>query len=322
MIFHNPLYLILLFVVSFTFYFRFSKSKKYEGTILFPTKSLFSKNILSRAKLKLRILRFFEILILVLIVIAIARPQKIEELSQSKIDVIDILMVLDISSSMLADDFPPNRLEAVKNTAKEFIKSREGDRIGVVVFAGQSFIQCPLTTDVEVLLNLIDEIEVASKDFDGTAIGMAIANATNRLRESLSESKIMILLSDGSNNSGEIDPPTAAKLANEFEIKIYTIAAGTDNSISRIPGRGMIRNEIDINTLKDISNETGGQFFRATDKEALSQIYARIDELERSEIEVKNFTDYEELFRWFLVPALFLSLIYFVLRRYIFKVII
>ena len=322
MIFHNPLYLILLFVVSFTFYFRFSKSKKYEGTILFPTKSLFSKNILSRAKLKLRILRSFEILILVLIVIAIARPQKIEELSQSKIDVIDILMVLDISSSMLADDFPPNRLEAVKNTAKEFIKSREGDRIGVVVFAGQSFIQCPLTTDVEVLLNLIDEIEVASKDFDGTAIGMAIANATNRLRESLSESKIMILLSDGSNNSGEIDPPTAAKLANEFEIKIYTIAAGTDNSISRIPGRGMIRNEIDINTLKDISNETGGQFFRATDKEALSQIYARIDELERSEIEVKNFTDHEELFRWFLVPALFLSLIYFVLRRYIFKVII
>ena len=167
-----------------------------------------------------------------MIIIALARPQKAEELSQRKIDVIDILMVLDISSSMLADDFPPNRLEAVKKTAKEFIKSREGDRIGVVVFAGQSFIQCPLTTDIEVLLNLVDEIDVASKDVDGTAIGMAIANATNRLRESLSESKIMILLSDGSNNSGEIDPPTAAKLANEFGIKIYTIAAGTDNSIS------------------------------------------------------------------------------------------
>ena len=149
---------------------------------------------------------------------------------------------------------------------------------------------------------------------------MAIANATNRLRESLSESKIMILLSDGSNNSGEIDPPTAAKLANEFGIKIYTIAAGTNNSISE-SRRGMIRNEIDTNTLKDISKETGGQFFRATDKEALSQIYARIDELERSEIEVRNFTDYKELFRWFLVPALFLALIYFVLKRYIFKVI-
>ena len=322
MSFHNPLYLVLLFVVPFTFYFRFRKSKKYEGTILFPTKALFSKNILSEAKLKLRILRLFEILILVLIIIALARPQKAEELSQKKIDVIDILMVLDISSSMLADDFPPNRLEAVKKTAKEFIKSRDGDRIGVVVFAGQSFIQCPLTTDVEVLLNLVDEIDIASKDVDGTAIGMAIANATNRLRESLSESKIMILLSDGSNNSGEIDPPTAAKLANEFGIKIYTIAAGTNNSISRIPGRGMIRNEIDTNTLKDISKETGGQFFRATDKEALSQIYAKIDELERSEIEVRNFTDYKELFRWFLLPALFLALIYFVLKRYIFKVII
>ena len=117
-----------------------------------------------------------------MIIIALARPQKAEELSQRKIDVIDILMVLDISSSMLADDFPPNRLEAVKKTAKEFIKDRKGDRIGVVVFAGQSFIQCPLTTDVEVLLNLVDEIDVASKDFDGTAIGMAIANATNRLR--------------------------------------------------------------------------------------------------------------------------------------------
>ena len=318
--FNDPLYLILLLVVPIAFYFRFKNSSKYDGTIFFPSKRLFSKNILSRAKFKLRILRIIEILVAVLIIIALARPQKVEELSQNKIDVIDILMVLDISSSMLADDFPPNRLEAVKNTAKEFIRSRKDDRIGVVVFAGQSFIQCPLTTDIEVLLNLVDEIDVASKDFDGTAIGMAIANATNRLRESLSESKIMILLSDGSNNSGEIDPSTAAKLANEFGIKIYTIAAGTDNSISRIPGRGMIRNEIDINTLKDISKETGGQFFRATDKEALSQIYGKIDQLERSQIEVRNFTNYKELFRWFLLPALFLSLIYFVLKRYIFKV--
>ena len=179
MSFHNPVYFVLLFVVPFTIYLRIRKSKKYDGTILFPSKVLFSKNILSRAKLKLRILRLIEILILFLIIIALARPQKAEELSQRKIDVIDILMVLDISSSMLADDFPPNRLEAVKKTAKEFINSREGDRIGVVVFAGQSFIQCPLTTDVEVLLNLVDEIDVASKDVDGTAIGMAIANATN-----------------------------------------------------------------------------------------------------------------------------------------------
>ena len=221
---------------------------------------------------------------------------------------------------MLADDFSPNRLEVVKNTAKEFIRSREGDRLGILVFAGQSFIQCPLTTDINVLSKLVDEISVASKDYDGTAIGMAIANATNRLRDSESKSKIMILLSDGSNNSGEIDPTTASNLASEFGIKIYTIAAGTDKSVSRIPGRGLIRNEIDIETLKMISKETGGKFFRATDKKALSAIYDEISILERSEIKIKSFTTYSELFRWFLVPALILSFFYLFLKRYFFKV--
>ena len=149
---------------------------------------------------------------------------------------------------------------------------------------------------------------------------MAIANATNRLRDSQSKSKIMILLSDGSNNSGEIDPTTASNLASEFGIKIYTIAAGTDNSVSRIPGRGLIRNEIDIETLKMISKETGGKFFRAINKEALSAIYDEISILERSEIEIKSFTTYYELYRWFLVPALILSFFYLFLKRYFFKV--
>ena len=228
--------------------------------------------------------------------------------------------MLDISSSMLADDFSPNRLEVVKNTAKEFISSRNGDRIGVVVFAGQSFIQCPLTVDIEVLNNLIDEINVADREYDGTAIGMAIANATNRLRESKSKSKIMILLSDGSNNSGEIDPATAATIANKFNIKIYTIAAGTDQSFSRIPGRGLIRNEIDTKTLKEISSKTGGQFFRAADKDALSDIYREIDNLERSEIEVNNYTKYEELYAWFLIPAIIIVFFYVIIKKYFFRV--
>jgi len=228
--------------------------------------------------------------------------------------------VLDISSSMLADDFSPNRLEVVKNTAKEFISSRHGDRIGVVVFAGQSFIQCPLTVDIEVLNNLIDEINVADREYDGTAIGMAIANATNRLRESKSKSKIMILLSDGSNNSGEIDPATAATIANKFDIKIYTIAAGTDQSFSRIPGRGLIRNEIDTKTLKEISSKTGGQFFRAADKDALSNIYREIDKLERSEIEVNNYTKYQELYAWFLIPAIIIVFYYMIIKKYLFRV--
>ncbi len=320
MSFQSPLFLLLLIIIPGIIYFYRNHSNKVEATILFSSKSLFSNKVLSRAKIKNRVLKTFEIIILALIIIALARPQKIDKLVEKNIDVIDILLVLDISSSMLADDFSPNRLEVVKKTAKDFISSREGDRIGVVVFAGQSFIQCPLTTDIKVLLNLVDEISVADKDYDGTAIGMAIANATNRLRDSKSKSKTMILLSDGSNNSGEIEPSTAAKIANEFGIKIYTIAAGTNKSVSRIPGRGLIQNEIDIETLKNISNETGGKFFRAIDKEALSNIYQEINNLERSEIEVKDFTNYIELFRWFLIPALILAIKYFIIKRYLFKV--
>jgi Ca-activated chloride channel family protein len=301
-------------------YFYKYYSDKFEGAVLFSSERFFTGNVKINGEYKNKILKVIEVTILALIIVATARPQKIDELVKSKIEIIDILLVLDISSSMLADDFSPNRLEVVKKTAKEFIDSREGDRLGILVFAGQSFIQCPLTTDINVLSKLVDEISVASKDYDGTAIGMAIANATNRLRDSQSKSKIMILLSDGSNNSGEIDPTTASNLASEFGIKIYTIAAGTNNSVSRIPGRGLIRNEIDIETLKMISKETGGKFFRATDKEALSAIYDEISILERSEIEIKSFTTYYELFRWFLVPALILSFFYLFLKRYFFKV--
>ena len=319
MSFHSPLFLFLLIILPAIIFWYWFYNNKIEGTILISSSSLFSKDVRLRGKIKNRILKIFEIIILGLIIVALARPQKVDKLVEKNIDVIDILLVLDISSSMLADDFSPNRLEVVKNTAKDFISSREGDRIGVVVFAGQSFIQCPLTTDIKVLLNLVDEISVAAKDYDGTAIGMAIANATNRLRESESKSKTMILLSDGSNNSGEIEPSTAAKIANEFGIKIYTIAAGTNKSVSRIPGRGLIRNEIDIETLKNISNETGGQFFRATDKVALSNIYQEINNLERSEIEVKDFTNYYELYHWLLIPSLFLAFIYFLMKKYFFR---
>ena len=158
---------------------------------------------------------------------------------------------------MLATDFKPNRLEVVKKTAKNFISKRDGDRLGILVFAGESFIQCPLTIDKDVLLSLMDEVSVAQQSYDGTAIGMAIANATNRLRNSASKSKVMILLSDGSNNSGELDPSTAADLAKQFNIKIYTIGAGTNDDVSFIPGRGYIRNEIDEKSLKAIAKKTG-----------------------------------------------------------------
>ena len=310
--------LLIILPVSLFYHKKYGKSR--EGTILFSSEKYFSDKVKSKGESRHRWIKIIEFLILFLIIISLARPRKVDNLSESKIDVVDILLVLDISSSMLADDFIPNRLEVVKNTAKDFIHSRNGDRLGVVVFAGQSFIQCPLTVDTDVLNNLIDEISVADREYDGTAIGMAIANATNRLRDSEAKSKIMILLSDGSNNTGEIDPPTAAMIASNFGIKIYTIAAGTDESFSRIPGRGLIRNEIDVKTLQEISAKTGGKFFRATDREALSDIYKEIDGLERSLIEIRDFTQYKELYTFLLFPALILGFIMMILKSYYFKV--
>ena len=318
--FQHPWFLLLLIILPFYLIYYEKYGKNREGTVLFSSEKYFSDKVKNRGKSRHRWIKLFEYLILFLIIIALARPRKVDSLSETKIDVVDILLVLDISSSMLADDFTPNRLEVVKNTAREFISSRSGDRLGVVVFAGQSFIQCPLTVDIDVLNDLINEINAADREYDGTAIGMAIANATNRLRDSEAKSKIMILLSDGSNNAGEIDPATAAMIASKFGIKIYTIAAGTDKSFSRIPGRGLIRNEIDVKTLKDISAKTGGKFFRATDKEVLSAIYKEIDGLERSLIETRNFTQYKELYLLLLFPALILGFIMMILKSYHFRV--
>ena len=269
--------------------------------------------------LRYKIVLYLKILTLALIILAIARPRKIDQLQMTNVDVVDIILVIDISSSMLAEDFKPNRLEAVKEAAQNFITNRQGDRIGLLVFAGETFIQCPLTTDNQVLSSLLKEIRIAEKEYDGTAIGMAIANATNRLRNSKSKSKVMILLSDGSNNAGELDPITAADLANQFDIKIYTIGAATDQSLTYIPGVGRMINEIDEKTLKEIAKETGGKYFRAKDQNMLSEIYAQIDRMERTEIEVKSFTKYKELFGWFLIPALIIGMSTETLNRTVFN---
>ena len=270
-------------------------------------------------KIKNNILQYSFLLILILAITGIARPRSADVLIENSINVIDILLVIDISSSMLADDFQPNRLEAVKLTASNFIKKRVNDRIGILVFAGESFIQCPLTTDKKVLLSLVNDINVISEEYDGTAIGMAIANGTNRLRDTNVNSKVMVLLSDGTNNAGEIDPKTASRLASEFNIKIYTIGAGTNNSYTRIPGRGMIVNEIDEEILRYIAKKTEGKYFRATDLEGLASIYDEIDNLEKSVIEVREFNQYKELYGYFIIPAFFLSIIREILRLFVFK---
>jgi len=280
--FANPFYFIgLIFILALFLYHRFF-GKKLEGTFSISSESLISNKMKRRGKVRYLSLRFLNYTTLFFILIGLTRPQLIDSIKETNVDVVDIVLVMDISSSMLATDFPPNRLEAVKNTAKNFIKARTGDRLGVLVFAGESFIQCPLTIDQDVLISLMDEIKIAEQSYDGTAIGMAIANATNRLRHSESKSKVMILLSDGS-------------------------------------GRGYIRNEIDEETLKSISKRTNGQYFRATNLSGLEQVYDTIDALERTEIEIKEFTQYKELFGWFLIPALILGLSGQVLDRNIFR---
>ena len=315
----SPLYLLFLIVLPFLILWYHKKGKKKEALFLISSKQFFSKDIINSGRKKNILLRVFQLLILLLIIIGLSRPRIVDKITETSVEVVDMILVLDISSSMLADDFQPNRLEAVKKTAIKFIDSRKSDRIGIIVFAGESFIQCPLTVDKSVLKSLIDEINIVSKEYDGTAVGMAIANATNRLRKSQVKSKVMVLLSDGSNNSGEIDPRTAAELALQYGIKIYTIGAGTNQAFTRIPGRGLIKNEIDEETLKFIANKTGGKFFRATDIKALESIYNEIDILERSEIEVKKYSKYTEIYIWVLLPALILGLLMEIYKRFIFR---
>lgn len=313
--FADPYYILLLFLIPLLILWYVIAGRKKEGTIQFSAIRLIGDNFKKRGKFRTILIQILFFIILSLIILSLTRPQLVDNLEETKIEVVDIVMVLDISSSMLAEDFKPNRLEAVKSTAKTFIENRRGDRIGLLVFAGETFIQCPLTIDTNVLIDLLDDVSVAEREYDGTAIGMAIANATNRLRSSDAKSKVMILLSDGSNNAGELDPLTAAEMAKEFGIKIYTIGAGTNQSVTYVPNRGYIRNEVDEGTLKDVAQVTNGLYFRANNVNRLKSIYEEIDQLERSEIEVKTYTRYQDLYGWLLIPAAVLGIFYEVLAR-------
>ena len=306
---------MVLVIVKIFFY------KKTSSVQVSSFKSL--KNFFgNQGKVKVFFINALFIVALLLIIVGFARPQISSLDKDITVEVIDIVLVLDTSSSMLAEDFKPNRLEAVKDAAKEFIKNRSGDRIGLLVFGKDTFIQCPLTIDYSVLNNLLSEVTVMEPKYDGTAIGVAIANGVNRLRNSDSESKVIILLSDGSNNVGSIDPISAAKIAKEYNIKVYTIGAGTNQSITQIPGRGFVRNEIDEDTLKGIAEVTNAKYFRATDKKSLSGIYKEIDNLEKSEITVSYFSSYQEIYIWFLIIGFFFLIISEILRAYYFRKVI
>ena len=323
--FGQPYYLLLLLLLPILILWYFKQGQNQEATIRYSNIDLIPKSVIRSGRMKNLVFILGRIVIMLLIILALARPRLADTVRETKTEIIDILLVIDQSSSMLAQDFKPNRLEAAKEVAKTFIKDREGDRLGLIVFAGESYIQCPLTRDIDVLLEFTDEIKIIDREHDGTAIGMAIANSINRLRESEAKSKTIILLSDGSNNQGELDPITAADLAAKFDIKIYTVAAGT-HGLAPYPvtdawGRQVIQKvqvDVDEESLKEIAKITGGQFFRATDNKSLQKVYQEIDTLERTEIEVTEYQNYTELYSWLTIPAAFASIFFIFLTRGIF----
>ena len=261
-----------------------------------------------------------------LIVVAIARPQSAEHYTNTTTEGIDIVLAVDVSTSMLAKDFIPDRLSVAKEVASEFISDRTGDRIGIVVFAGESFTQSPLTTDQSSLQTMLGRITSGVIE-DGTAIGNGLATSINRLRESDSKSKVVILLTDGVNNRGEISPLTAAKIAKDMGIKVYTIGIGKRGTapypVFDERGREVdvvnMKVEIDEKMLRNIASQTGGEYFRATDKKTLEAIYEQINTLEKSRVEIENRTTLHEEYLVFVLWALAALLLEFIINRVVLK---
>ncbi|MFO7853112.1 MAG: vWA domain-containing protein [Bacteroidota bacterium] len=327
MTFANPLYLWFLLLIPILVIFYLLRQHKTTTSLTFSSvKQLRDMPASVRPYLR-HILFAFRMVIIALLVIVLARPQSTDYWEDVSTEGIDIVMAMDISSSMLARDFKPDRLEAAKNVATEFISGRPFDRMGLVIFSGESFTQCPLTTDHAVLINLMREMESGMIE-DGTAIGLGLATAINRVKESEAKSKVIILLTDGVNNRGEIAPVTAAEIAKTMGVRVYTIGVGSRGvapypvqTAAGIRYRNM-KVEIDEEVLQEIASMTGGQYFRATDNESLDKIYEEIDKLEKSKIDVKEFSRKREEYMplAIIIAALLLLEIllrYTVLRKFI-----
>jgi Ca-activated chloride channel homolog len=320
--FANPEFLILLVVVPVMIYWYIKRNHVSTSTLRYSNLGIIKTVKKSPLKSFRHILFVLRIAVIILLIVSFARPQAGQNEEEIITEGIDIILAMDISSSMLAEDFKPkNRLEAAKVVGADFIKGRQNDRIGLVVFAAQSFTQCPLTLDYGILLKFLEEIDIGMIE-DGTAIGMALGNCVNRLRDSSAKSKVVILLTDGQNNRGELDPLTAAKVAKAFNIRVYTIGAGADgNALYPVDdpffGKRYVKMEvkIDEDLLKQVASETGGKYFRATNKDKLENIYAEIGELEKTKIEVKEYTRYKELFLKYVLLALGLLVVELVLAN-------
>jgi Ca-activated chloride channel family protein len=276
-------------------------------------------------KIKLRHVPFIlRTLTISFIIIALARPQASNSWRTQNTEGIDIMMAMDISGTMLSKDLKPNRIEAAKTVATEFISSRPNDNIGLVVFASESFTQCPLTTDHAVLINLFQAVNFGMIA-DGTAIGLGLANAVNRIKDSKAKSKVIILLTDGSNNSGDIAPATAAEIAKTFGIRVYTVGIGSHGMVEMpiMTPMGiqyqLAQSEFDEKSLQDIANATGGKYFRATDNSKLRLIYQEIDKLEKTKISVREYSKKEEQFYVFSLLAFIMLALEVLLRNTYFR---
>ncbi|MEM6698992.1 MAG: VWA domain-containing protein, partial [Bacteroidota bacterium] len=318
--FVNPIFFLLLLLIPIVGLIAWQRRSKREVNLKMSSLKALEATPSLRGRLR-SLLPVLRALAFASLVIAMTRPQSVLQQEEVKAEGIDIMLVMDLSSSMLAQDFKPDRLEVSKAVASEFVRKREYDRMGLVVFAGEAFTQCPLTTDHKVLQEFLASLECGMLE-DGTAIGMGLASSVNRLKDSEAESKVVILLTDGDNNAGYIQPITAAEIAQEFGVRVYTIGVGTMGSayapVGRLPGNryrfGLVTVKIDEALLRQISGMTGGKYFRATTNEALQEIYDEIDELEKTEIEVTMIRRYSEKYHIFVFWGLVFLLLEVILR--------
>lgn len=320
----NLLYIILLVIPAIIWYiYRHNRVQAEFQISSIPEVKEIRKNY----KAVLRHVPFvLRMLVFILLIIAVARPQSTNRWEDQTVEGIDIMLSMDISGSMLAGDFSPNRIEASKDVASDFVMSRPNDRIGIVLFSGESFTQCPLTTDHTVLINLLNEVRVGVIENQSTAIGLGLATAVKRLKDSNAKSRVVILVTDGVNNAGSVDPITAAEIARTFGIRVYTIGVGTHGTapfpVTDFFGRTYFQQlevEIDEPMLKKISSMTNGSYFRATNNQRLKDIYSEIDKLEKSKIDVKQFSRKYEEYRIFALGAFILLFLEIFLRTVVFR---
>jgi len=322
----NPEYFWLFILLPLVIVWYVFKRKNQVATLQMSSlKGFQDKSLLPKLKPLLLLLR---LVVMSAIIVALARPRTVDISSRTKTNKgIDIVMAIDISASMLAKDLKPNRLDALKKVAAKFIKGRPSDRIGLVLYAGESYTKTPITSDKSIVLGSLKDVRYDSRVSGGTAIGMGLATAVNRLKDSKAKSKVIILLTDGVNNAGTIDPKIASELALNFGIKVYTIGLGTNGTaLSPVGLRSngsfvfdRVKVEIDETLLKEIAKSTNGKYFRATNNKKLQEIYAEINKLEKTEVEEFKFYNYDEKFRFFALFGLGIFLFELLLRFTVFR---